>query len=106
MSTPSVLRNSMTEEQLGDTVIGLAHLFGWKIVHFRPARTERGWRTLMQGDTGFPDLVIARDGQVIFAELKSAKGRLRPDQEAWINALGFCYVWRPADLDFIKERLR
>ena len=30
----------------------------------------------MQGDTGFPDLVIARDGQVIFAELKSAKGRL------------------------------
>ena len=106
MRTPAAYRNSMSEEQLGDTIIGLAKLRGWRIVHFRPARTERGWRTLMQGDTGFPDLVMARAGQVIFAELKSAKGRLRPDQEAWISALGNCYIWRPADLDSIKDILK
>ena len=59
----------------------------------------------MQGHIGFPDLVLAREGVVIFAELKAEKGRLRPDQEKWIAALGACYVWRPSDWPAILQIL-
>jgi len=34
---------------------------------------------------------------VIFAELKSQKGRISPTQEAWLAALPHSLVWRPAD---------
>jgi hypothetical protein len=51
---------------------------------------------------GFPDLVIAGPRGVLFRELKSAAGRLRPDQTTWrytLMAAGADYaVWRPADL--------
>mgnify|MGYP001585176942 CR=1 FL=1 len=94
----------MGEAGLQAAVIDLAHLLGWRIFHARPAQNSRGdWRTAVSADgAGFPDLVMARKGVVIFAELKSEKGRLSPAQEAWLAALawnGNCrsFVWRPAD---------
>lgn len=92
----------MTEQQLQRAVIELARLLGWRVAHFRAAQTVNGWRTPVEGDgKGFPDLVLARAGRVIFAELKGAKGKLSPEQEAWLEELtggvyGWC-VWRPAD---------
>lgn len=38
-------------------------------------------------DRGFPDLVIAGYGCVIFWELKGPKGRIKKEQDAWINDL-------------------
>lgn len=99
-------RNTMTEEQFCDTIIQLAKLRGWMVVHHRPARTDRGWRTLIQGDTGLPDLILARDGTVWFVELKSARGELRPDQKQWRDAIGEQWLlWRPNDLPLIREFL-
>jgi len=36
---------------------------------------------------GFADLVILCEGRVLFLELKAPKGRLRPDQEAFRDAV-------------------
>ena len=103
---------TLTEQQFGDLVIELAQMRGWHVAHFRPARVGRGWRTAMQGDVGFPDLVLARNGKVIFAELKAEHGRLGPTQDAWLAALGAgqdtvhgVHVWRPRDWSEIVEVL-
>lgn len=98
----------MTEAQFTDAVIELAQYRRWRVCHFRPARTVKGWRTAIQGDKGFPDLVLARDGVVIFAELKTVHGSVHEEQEKWHTALGGnVYIWRPPDLlRVIPEILR
>jgi hypothetical protein len=107
----------LTEEAWQNQVIDLARLFGWHVHHTRPARTARGWATPIQGHKGFPDLVLARAGRVIFAELKTDTGRLRPEQQEWqqeLTAYGSedadptheVYVWRPADRRRVEETLR
>lgn len=93
----SELRNNLTERQLQEMVIALARARGWLCYHTFDSRRSAA---------GFPDLVLARNGVVLFAELKSEKGRLREDQRSWINALGeIAHVWRPSDFDEIKEVL-
>jgi VRR-NUC domain len=90
----------LSEEELQSAVIELAHLFGWVVAHFRPAKTERGWRTAVSADgAGFPDLVLVRE-RVIFAELKSQRGHLSEQQRMWSTSLvqagAEIYTWRPA----------
>jgi len=108
----------LSEKDFLGQVIDLAHIFGWRVAHFRPAKTERGWRTAVQADgAGFPDLVMTRKdkGMCYFIELKSSEGKLSPEQEEWVyelqvvaeNSLGVCYFcWKPGDFDEIKEALR
>lgn len=101
------LRADVSEDAFKDTLIDTAIRYGWTVAHFRPARTERGWRTPMQGHKGFPDLVLARAGRVIFAELKSATGRPTKEQRAWLAAVGVHgRLWRPADWPTIVAELR
>jgi hypothetical protein len=77
----------VTEAEFQDQVIHLARLYGWRCAHFRPARTEKGWRTPVQADgKGFPDLVLVRGPELIAAELKADKGRVSPEQQAWLDA--------------------
>ena len=61
---------------------------------------------------GFPDLVLvhrreARD--IIYAELKSGRGKLSAAQKLWLTALrrsgGRAYEWRPEDWDDIRALL-
>ncbi len=102
-------------------VIDLAKLFGWMHHHDRPApdpRQQGQWRTVIDGDKGYPDLTLARAGRVILAELKSEKGRVSKEQMAWLLALGYgatldpkdgapeVYVWRPSDRREVEETLR
>lgn len=97
----------MTEAQFTQRVVDTARLYGWLVTHFRPARTEKGWRTALSGDSGFVDLVLARLGQVIHAELKVGYGKARPDQISWGLALGPTYrLWYPDDWDAILAELR
>jgi len=97
----------MTEAQFTDRVIQTAKLYGWLVTHFRPAKTERGWRTALQGDSGFVDLVLARSGEVIHAELKVGNKKPRPDQVSWGQAIGKTYrLWYPDDWNEIVETLR
>lgn len=99
----------INEKQWQAKVLDLARLFGWKVHHCRPAmRQSGGWSTPIQGDAGFPDLVLARDGEVIFAELKTDSGSLTANQHEWLAVLpsDSAEVWRPSMLDQITNRLR
>lgn len=92
----------MSEAEFQKWVIDLATLFGWTYMHTPDSRkTPAGW----------PDLVFAKEGEnCIFAELKSEKGRLRPEQEWWINRLvdSGCdvFIWRPSNRAAIEARFK
>jgi hypothetical protein len=102
----------VSEAAFQQVVIDVARWHGWKVFHPLPAQNARGrWRTAQAGDTGFPDLVLAHPKRgVIFAELKSAIGKLSDRQQAWIDTLrqagAETYVWRPADIEQIKAILK
>lgn len=98
----------MTEADLQRTLIDAAKLHGWRVFHPLPGLSQAGrWSTRGQGHTGYPDLTLARDGVVLFAELKSERGRLTADQVAWRDAIGARWAcWRPADLDSALRALR
>ena len=89
----------MTEAQLSASVIELAQLFGYRVAHFRPARTADGWRTPVEADgAGWPDLTMVCRDRLIFAELKSRRGHVSAGQQVWLDvlsAVGETYVWRP-----------
>jgi hypothetical protein len=77
------------ERDFQRTVIDLARRTGWRVHHTRPALTQRGrWLTPVQGDVGFPDLVLCRPPRLIVAELKRVGGRLTAAQRGWLDALG------------------
>lgn len=105
-----VVADSITEAQFQDQVIELARLHGWRVAHFRPARTAEGWRTPVAADgAGWPDLVLVRE-VVLFRELKRQGGRLGVAQQEWgarLAAAGADWaVWRPGDWDDIERALR
>lgn len=105
MTTAVKLPDGLTEADWLAWVIDTAQLHGWLVNHQRPARTHEGWRTATQGNTGFPDLVLARRGEVILAELKANRGQVRPDQREWLRHLGqHGHVWRPRDANTVLER--
>jgi hypothetical protein len=79
-----------TEAEMTTAIIDAARFLHWRVAHFRPALTRRGWRTAVQGDgAGFPDLVMVHGpaGAVWWVELKTNRGRLSQDQELWAEAL-------------------
>jgi len=74
-------------------VIEVLKLNGWSVYHTHDSR---------RSEAGYPDLTGAHpDRGIIFAELKSQKGRVRPEQTAWLDTLRLAgaraYLWRPSD---------
>jgi hypothetical protein len=93
----------LTEGQFTTQVIELAKLYGWTVCHFRPAKTAKGYRTAIQGDAGFPDIVACRSGRKIVAELKVGTRRATPEQLQWLAAWGAdAFLWYPKDWDQIE----
>jgi hypothetical protein len=95
-----VIARDMAEEDLLRHVKSCAAAFGWLVYHTRDSR---------RSDAGFPDLVLLRPPRVIFAELKTERGRVTHDQALWLakfedlrrtrGAPGVScevYVWRPS----------
>jgi len=103
---------AVTEASFQSQVIHLARMYGWRVMHARPAQVRSGrWVTPITGEPGFPDLVLARPvpGEIIFAELKRPGGRISDGQRVWLDTLlragADVYLWEPKDLDRIKTRL-
>lgn len=99
--TIAQLRDRWTESQFQTHVLNLARSLGWLVYH--------SW-TSVHSAKGFPDLVMVRGERMVCAELKSAKGKVSPEQEAWLAAMGRvtgveAYIWRPADWDRVEEVL-
>ncbi len=98
MKTPA-----LTEKEFQARGLTLARLNGWKTYHTHDSRRSA---------PGFPDLVLVRPPRLIFAELKSEKGRLRPAQVEWLEALAEVerapevFLWRPGDFGDIQSTLR
>lgn len=100
------LPRGLSEDQFQASVIEAAQWYGWVIHHGRPARTAKGWRTAVQGVAGFPDLVLARRGRVILAELKTDRAQPTLNQRHWLTELGTNgRLWRPADWPEILREL-
>lgn len=105
----------LTERGFQARIIDAAHLFGWRVAHFRPARTASGgWVTPVSADgAGFPDLVLVNptmpDSEILYREVKTDRGRLTGEQAewgAWLEARGGNWgVWRPQDWGSIMRTL-
>lgn len=82
--SPRQTRIPNEEQTLLDGIIEYCKLKPVRVHHGRAARTAAGYRTAIQGDPGFFDLVIVGLGGVIFAELKRRKGaKWQPGQKEW-----------------------
>lgn len=106
----------MNEDEFQRGVIEYARLNGWLVMHIGDSRREvkRGNVSRLVGDTltkGWPDLVLVHPkwGRLVIRELKSDKGRVRPDQKVWLKALASAGVdvgiWRPRDLPEVEATL-
>lgn len=105
----------MKEREFTRKVLDHAREHGWLAAHFgntvRIVRRKDGYHTIPDLDAqGFPDCVFLRQGRLVFAELKSATGRVTESQYRWLDALHGVfgvdvYIWRPADWDAVVEVL-
>jgi len=90
-----------SEKEFQSLIVDYAELKQWLTYHTHDSRRSA---------PGFPDLVLVRPPRLIFAEIKSAKGRVRPDQHIWLDTLSEVtnlevFLWRPADWDAIQAVL-
>ncbi|MFN2591661.1 MAG: hypothetical protein ABR532_02365 [Candidatus Dormibacteria bacterium] len=101
----TALARQMSEDELLGNVIELATQLGWLCDHARPARTNKGWRTPIQGHAGRPDLLLAHlEFGTVQAECKTETGRLTSAEARWAQVLAAqsrpgvrYYLWRPRD---------
>lgn len=62
-----------------------------------------------RSNPGWPDLVLCRPPEILFVEVKTERGRVRPEQTEWLEALTACgleaFLVRPSDFDVLHARL-
>lgn len=74
----SIVDDLASEKELQEMVEAVAEANGWLVYHDVDSRRNRA---------GFPDLVMVKDGDALFVELKTKKGRVSKAQQAWVEAL-------------------
>ena len=91
----------LTELAWQAQVVELARTLGWRCYHTHNSQHSAA---------GFPDLTLARGERLLFAELKTTKGRTTAAQEEWLRALSVAgaetYLWRPGEWDAVVGLLR
>lgn len=108
-----LMLGSVAEEHFQRDVVTYAESHGWLWNHNPDSRKSKA---------GLPDLILIRcagndeDWRLIFAELKTEKGKVREKQRLWLAALNRVasltaghvqvFLWRPHDFESIAEVLR
>ena len=92
----------VTEKDWQRTVVDAAHALGWLVYHTFDSRRSA---------PGFPDLILVRDTEMLVLELKTERGRVRPEQAAWLEALSgvagmTVMLCRPSQWDEVEALLR
>ena len=92
----------MTEKKFMQNVIDLANILGFAVYHTHDSRRSQ---------SGWPDLVMVKDGRFVAAELKSENGPVTASQQAWLDELAMVpgiesYLWRPSMWDDIIATLQ
>ena len=97
----SARRIDISEKDWSQTVYDAARWLNW-----------RAYRVLnSRGSTpGVPDLMLLRGDRLIFAELKTATGKVSAAQTEWLAALSVVagvetYIWRPSDWPNVERIL-
>lgn len=97
----ATIRREETEAAFQAAVLELARLCGWLAFHpYDSRRNVAGW----------PDLALVKPPRLLIVELKTTRGRIRPEQRIWLTALAQCpgvevAVWRPRDWPAIERAL-
>lgn len=93
----------MKEKDFLRAVVHRAQQHGWKTAHFgntvKVVKRKDGYITIPdKGAAGFPDLVLARDARLVFAELKTGRSQVAEAQYEWMRALqatgAETHIWR------------
>ena len=97
-----VWKATMLEAEFHEQVATLMRLNGWSVYSVPDSR-----RVSL---AGYPDLTMWKGSRLIFAELKTEKGRVSPAQEDVLSDLRHIpcaeiYIWRPSNFDRILEIL-
>ena len=91
-----------SEDGFRKAIRDLAQWRGW-VVYYVP---DSRWTDVR----GWPDLVLARGGIVLFRELKAEGGKVSVEQQWWLDQLAEAgcdaKVWRPADWAEIERILQ
>lgn len=94
-----VLAPDIREEPFRHQVRQIASMYGWAMqYHTHNSKFSDG---------GWPDEVYIHPlhSRIIFVELKTNTGRVKPKQKQWLAALHDCgletALWRPRDIDTI-----
>lgn len=90
----------VSEKEWQSWVVDYAKWNGWWVYHPRHSiGSEPGW----------PDLTLIRGHSLIFAELKTEKGRLTAEQRQVLQRLEVAgqevHLWRPSDRPLVEDRL-
>jgi hypothetical protein len=104
MSAEEYRKQPQTTEKVWQAqVVKLAKMLGYRVYHTQFS---------IRSTPGFPDLVMcsARQGRVIYAELKRENGKLTPEQEVWLSDLQSAgqeaYCWKPSQYDEVVRILK
>lgn len=101
LSDADAYRSTVSEAEFQKMIVEAAERNGWLTYHPFDSRRSA---------LGFPDLTMVRGGELIFAELKTAKGKTSAWQDNWHAKLSMvhktrAYLWRPSDTDDILHLL-
>ena len=98
----TLLDQAVTEKDFQQQIVDLARLLRWRVYHTHDSRPSA---------PGFPDLVLVKGRQCIFAEVKTETGRITVEQKKWMDALAevrghSVIVWRPSCWRDIEAALK
>lgn len=81
-------------QQLTKAIRDYLTLKGWLVWRNSGGAFKIGDRFVRMGEAGLPDLMATRQGRCLAIEVKASKGdRVRPAQQAWLDALG-AHGWK------------